>query len=170
MMTLRRLLCLICLLAALACLSGGYIMAGQWWAAGAVLLPIAALWFEGRLPAAWLPSASLVSLVCLAAGGLFVRAPAFLMISGATAALAAWNLVNLDRAMAGSLPVRAESRLEQKHFLTLAAALGLSLLLAAAGKLLPLQIPFALLIVLVLLDLLSLERVIRYLKTPSTRG
>jgi hypothetical protein len=167
MMTLRRLLCLTCLLAALACLSGGYIMAGQRWAASAVLLPTAALWFGRRLPAAWLPSASLVSLVCLAAGGLFVRAPAFLMISGATAALAAWNLVNLDRAMAGSLPVRAESQIEEKHFLTLAVALGLSLLLAAAGKLLPLQIPFALLIVLVLLDLFSLGRVIGRMVTGS---
>jgi hypothetical protein len=170
MMPLRRLLCLACLLAALTCLAGGYIMAGHQSVAGAALLPIAALWFVRRYPAAWLPSACLVSLVCLAAGGLFTRAPALLMISGATAALAAWNLVNLDRAVTGSPPSETVVRLEQKHLFTLAAALGLGLLMAAAGKLLAFQIPFVLLIVLVMLDLFSLDRMFRYLKHSRTRG
>ena len=160
MMPPRRLLLLACLLAALACLAGGYGMAGYWPAGIAALLPLAGLGFAARRPAGWLPAACLAALVCLAAGGLLTRAPALLMIGGATAALAAWSLANLDRALAGVPPSESEARLEWVHLLTLALALGLGLLLAAAGALLPLPIPFALLIVLVLLDLYSLDRVL----------
>jgi len=160
MMPPRRLLLLACLLAALACLAGGYGMAGYWPAGIAALLPLAGLGFAARRPAGWLPAACLAALVCLAAGGLLTRAPALLMIGGATAALAAWSLANLDRALAGVPPSESEARLERVHLLTLALALGLGLLLAAAGALLPLPIPFALLIALVLLDLYSLDRVL----------
>ena len=160
MMPPRRLLLLACLLAALACLAGGYGMAGYWPAGIAALLPLAGLGFAARRPAGWLPAACLASLVCLAAGGLLARAPALLMIGGATAALAAWSLANLDRTLAGVPPSESAARLERVHLLTLALALGLGLLLAAAGALLPLPIPFALLIALVLLDLYSLDRVL----------
>ena len=160
MMPPRRLLLLACLLAALACLAGGYGMAGYWPAGIAALLPLAGLGFAARRPAGWLPAACLTALVCLAAGGLLTRAPALLMIGGATAALAAWSLANLDRALAGVPPSESVARLERVHLLTLALALGLGLLLAAAGALLPLPIPFALLIALVLLDLYSLDRVL----------
>jgi len=160
MMPPRRLLLLACLLAALACLAGGYGMAGYWPAGIAALLPLAGLGFAARRPAGWLPAACLTALVCLAAGGLLTRAPALLMIGGATAALAAWSLANLDRALAGVPPSESEARLERVHLLTLALALGLGLLLAAAGALLPLPIPFALLIALALLDLYSLDRVL----------
>ena len=156
----RRLLFLACLLAALACLAGGYGMAGYWPAGIAALLPLAGLGFAARRPAGWLPAACLAALVCLAAGGLLARAPVLPMLGGATAALAAWSLANLDRALAGVPPSESEARLERVHLLTLALALGLGLLLAAAGALLPLPIPFALLIALVLLDLYSLDRVL----------
>ena len=152
------------LLISLACLAGGYVMAGQWLGAGAVLPPILALLFAGRFPVAWLPHACLLSLVCLAAGGLLAGAPAFLMIPGAAAALAAWDLVNLDRVMAGRPSSPTARRYEQQHAVTLAAALGLGLMLAGAGRLLPLQIPFVLLVFLVLVDLFSLDRMSRYLR------
>jgi hypothetical protein len=163
LMPLRRLLFLACLLAALACLAGGYGMVGYWPAGIAALLPLAGLGLAAlaaRRPAGWLPAACLAALVCLAAGGLLARAPALLMIGGATAALAAWSLANLDRALVGVPPSESEARLERVHLLTLALALGLGLLLAAAGALLPLPIPFALLIALVLIDLYSLDRVL----------
>jgi hypothetical protein len=166
MMPPRRLLFLACLLATLACLTGGYGMAGFWPAGIAALLPLAGLGLAAlaalaaRRPAGWLPAVCLAALVCLAGGGLLAGAPVLLMIGGATAALAAWSLANLDRALAGVPPSESEARLERVHLLTLALALGLGLLLGAAGALLPLPIPFALLVALVLLDLYSLDRVL----------
>jgi hypothetical protein len=164
----RRLLLLACLLAALACLAGGYLMTGYWPAGIAALLPLAGLGYAARRPSESLPVVCLIALACLAAGGVLARAPALLMIAGATAALAAWRLSYLDRALAGVPPSPAAARLQRVHILTLTLALGLGLLLAAAGALLSLQIPFALLIALVLLDLFSLERTFRYWQDPHT--
>ncbi|MCX6915783.1 MAG: hypothetical protein NT167_22515 [Verrucomicrobia bacterium] len=145
-------------------------MTAQWLGAGAVLLPILALLFSKKLAAAWLPPTCLVSLVCLAAAGLLEGAPTFLMILGATAALASWDLMNLDRSMAGSASSETVRRFEKRHALSLAIALGLGLLMATSGKLFSLQIPFALLILLVLFDLFSLDRVSRYLGNRNARG
>jgi hypothetical protein len=167
---LRRLLLLACLLAALACLAGGWLAAGYWPAACAILPPLIGLGFAARRPAGPLASACLAALVCLAAGGVLMRAPALQMIAGATAALAAWSLANLDLALTGVPPSPSAARLERVHLLTLALALGLGLLLAAAGTLLPLRLPVALLIALALLDLFGLDRLFRTLRDPRPRG
>ncbi len=160
-MSFRQTCFLFCLGLGLICLAGGYGMAGQWVGASIVFLPVLALFFSRRLKSAWLlPSLCLVSLVGLAAFGLWVGAPTLLMILGATAALAAWNL---DLRETSSLTVTAR-RFEYKHIQSVALALGLGLVIAAGVRLVPLQIPFVFLVLIILLNLFSLDRVTRYLK------
>jgi hypothetical protein len=169
-MSLRIVLIPLYLLISLACLGGGYGVAGQWVAAGLVLVPIIAASFYRRFPAAWLPSACLVGLVCLAAAGLLVGAPTVLMFLGATAGLAAWDLMNLDRVMESGSSSNTASRFEKMHALSLTLALGIGLLMAGSGELFSLRLPFVLLILLILLDLLSLDRVSRYLGRRNARS
>jgi hypothetical protein len=168
-MSRRIALTLVSLLISFICLGGGFGTTGHWGGAGVVLLPIIAALLYRKSPATWLPSACLVSLVCLAAAGLLAGAPAVLMILGATAGLAAWDLMNLDRMMESSSSSNAASRFEKRHALFLMLALGLGLLMAMSGAIFSLRIPFILLVLLILLDLYSLDRITRYLRS-SARG
>ena len=163
-MSLRRVLFLLSLLIALACLSGGYGMRGLGLGAALVLLPILALLFSQKSAAGGLPATCLVSLVALAAAGLLAGAPAYLMIPGAAAALAGWDLANLERTMQGSSSSPTARRFEKRHALSLAIALGFGLFMAATGRLVSLEIPFVLLILLVVIDLFSLDRVTHHLR------
>jgi hypothetical protein len=162
--SLRKALWLFCLAVSLVCLAGGYAVSAYWFVAPVVLAPIGVLLFSEKITAGWIPDACLFGLVCLAAAGLIIQAPPLLMLLGATAGLAAWDLENLDRRMAMGEPSPSARRFEQRHVLILLAALGLGLLLAALGRLVAIQIPFVLLLALVIFDLFSLDRVSRYLK------
>ncbi len=163
-MTLRKAVFLFCLAVSLLCLAGGYLVTAYWMVAVVALASVLVLFFAGKIAAGWVPGACLAALVGLAAGGLFVQAPPLLMILGATAALGAWDLENLNRRMVDSAPSGSGAVFEKRHLLALAAALGLGLLLAGLGRLVAVQIPFVLLLALVIIDLVSLERASRYLK------
>jgi hypothetical protein len=166
----RKALFLVSLVIALVCLAGGYGTTGQWVGAILVFLIILAWPFSQRFHLTWSAPACLVSLVFLAAAGLLAGAPAFLMIPGAVAALAAWDLLGLDRTMQGSSPSETARQFEQNHIRSLALALGLGVLVAVTGSLLILQFPFIILIGLVLLNLFGLDRVFWYLKNRRARG
>jgi hypothetical protein len=162
--SLRKALWLFGLAVALVCLAGGYAMTAYWFVAAAVLAPVGALLFSKKFKAGWVPDLCLFGLVCLAAAGLLLQAPPLLMVLGTTAGLAAWDLENLDRRVGTGEATPSARRFEQRHLLVLAAALGLGLLMAALGRLVAIQIPFVLLLALVIFDLFSLDRVSRYLK------
>jgi hypothetical protein len=166
-MSLRKVLTLVSLLISLVCLGGGYATSGHWGAAGVVLLPIIAAALYRKFPATWLPSACLVGLVFLAAAGVLLGAPTVLMIVGATASLAAWDLLNLDRMMESSSSVTTAGRFEKRHILFLLLALGLGLAMAVSGAIFSLRIPFVLLVLLILVDLFSLDRISRYLRRSA---
>ncbi len=157
-MLLRKTLCWFYLAIALVGLAGGYGLIAQWVGAGIVLVASAAFLLSNRLAAAWFPSACLVILVGLAVVGLFQGAPAFAMIPGATAALAAWDLVNLDRTMGNIWSSGTADRFEKRHAQALSVALGLGVVMAVSGKLVPLPIPFVPFVLLILLDMYTLER------------
>ncbi len=163
-MWLRRVLAAISLLVSLACLAWGYAAAGYGAVAALALVPGAAACAYRKYAAAWLLPVCLAALICLAAGGLLLGSPGFLMIAGATAALAAWDLANLDIVMADGSPSRAGSRLEKEHLQSLTAALGAGLLLAGGGLIVSLRLPFVLLLALIAVDLYGLDRAYRYLK------
>jgi hypothetical protein len=163
-MSLRKALFLFCLVIALVCLAGGYGMVGHWIGAIPVFLTILAWPFTQKSHLAWAAPACLVSLVFLAGAGKLAGAPAFLMIPGAAAALAAWDLQELDRSIQGGSPSETVRQFEKNHIRALTIALGAGVVMAVTGSLITLQVPFVIFIGLVLLNLYSLDRVFRYLR------
>jgi hypothetical protein len=105
-----------------------------------------------------LPSVALLVSIGLAAVGLFIGAPPFLMLLGATLDLEIWDLVNFDHVLAGSSSAKTVTLLEKQHYISLGLALGLSLLVIIACKTIRPKIPFGGLILLVILAFFSMGR------------
>jgi hypothetical protein len=160
---LRRGLFLLCLVASTACLATAYGGVGSWWGASLVTLPGLFSLFHRKFPGHWLPPAYLSSMLVFAAGGILAGASVQLMLPGACLALAAWDLMNLDRSIGGGRHAEAAGPLERRHAGTLAVALGIGLLVAEAGLVLSFTIPFPVMLLLVILDFFSLGRVSRWL-------
>jgi len=156
---LRKSLFFVCLFAASACLIVGLASTSAQWLAGIVLIPAIALLLTHRVAGNWLPFAALVAFVVMAAAGLLLGSTPSLMVLSTTAALASWDLVNLER----FLGARPHPLLEKRHIQILLPSLGLGLLLALAGEMISLSLPFIVMLLLVLLILFSLDRVSRYL-------
>jgi hypothetical protein len=169
-MSLRKALFLFCLVISLVCLAGGFGMIGQWIGAVLVFLILLAWPLSNRFHLAWAAPACLVSLVFLAAAGLLEDTPAYLMIPGAAAALAAWDLQDLNCSMQGCSPSETARQFEKNHIRSLAIALGIGVLMAVTGSLITLHVPFAILIGLILLNLYSLDRIFSYLRNRRARG
>jgi hypothetical protein len=162
-------------------IASGYSGCGQPWGALVALVPIVIFGIAAardarpetpgssparRPRAAWTrpafqESACLAAVFCVSATGILVGADAFPMILGATASLAAWDLFSANRPTAAAGGEAARSY-ERKRELLLALALATGLPLAAAGKLLPLRMPFVVVVLLVLLDAYSLDRLSRF--------
>ncbi|HYW83798.1 MAG TPA: hypothetical protein VFB30_11110 [Spirochaetia bacterium] len=159
-MSFRKALFLLCLAASTACLAAAYAMIGSGWGTGLAILPCAFPLIHLRIPARWLPRAWLVSALCAAAVATASGATPHLMLPGAVLALAVWDLMNQDRAMAGT-------GCEKKHARSLALALCLGLLLAEGGAMLSLPLPFPVMLLLVILLVFSLSRVFRALTRDS---
>ena len=157
-MPVRKILALIFPLASLTCLAGGYLAAGQWLALPGLLVALLAWLLVWKWPFRWLPLAGLLLTVGLSAGGVFAGASPVLMILSVPFALAGWDLLLWNLALSASSPAAPSTLLARSHYISLAWAVGLGLLLALAGRLLRLQLPFGVLLFLVLLALLSLER------------
>ena len=154
----RKILSLACALACVLCLAAGYAQAGQWLALLGVL-PALLAWLAGfKWPQRWLPLAGLLLSICLAAAGLFTGAASVLMILSAAFALAAWDMILWNLSLDASALTDTPALLARSHYISLALAIGAGLLAALGGRLLRLQLPFGVLIFLVLLALLSLER------------
>ncbi len=182
-MSLRKILILICSATVAVSLALGYVSVGWWQALGAALVTSLAWLLAYRRTPLCPPSAALAaSIGCAALGvvgatnvalgrtegspvGLLTGATPFLMLLSATFALASWDLVLLDQALAGSSgsSAQAVTLLEKRHYSNLALALGLGLVITVAGRMIHLQIPFVGMIVLMILALLGLDRVLRTL-------
>jgi hypothetical protein len=152
-------------LAGTACLAAGYATAGRWTALPLVLLALLAWLLTFKWRSGFFPLAGLVLSVGLAAAGLFVSAPFLLMILGAVFALAGWDLVLFNRTLDANPPAGSISLLEQRHYRSLALALGFGLLVAVAGPAIRVRIPFGWMILLAIIALLSLEGFWRRLRS-----
>jgi len=157
-MPFRRILALIFPLAGLACLVIAFIQVQQWLALAAVILPLLAWLFSARWTYRGLPLAGLLLSIALSGLGLLIGVAPVLMIISAALALAGWDLLLWHYTLPADLPAATLSRLAYSHYRSLALALALGLLAALAGRLLRLQLPFGVLILLVILALFSLER------------
>lgn len=163
-MPIRKVLIISCLLITLGSLSAGFGLGGQWLGAGITLVPVLVLFFSPKISAAWVPSLCLGSLVVLAADGAFQGASPFLMILGAAAGLASWDLLNLQHSIDSSSTPDTLGKLERRHIRALGMALVVGLSLAGIGQLFTLKLPFLALLLLVVIDLFSLYRVSQYVE------
>lgn len=167
-LTLSHALRFACPMVAAACLAGGLAYARQGGGASVVavtsmaVLSALAMIFTCRWPFAGLATTALVAFTALAAYGLLIQADSLLMLAGAAAALAGWDLAleeirrsrdaDPDGALAGAL--------ERSHLRSLALAMGAGLLAAVIGQNLQVRLPFIVVALLVGLGVWMLERVL----------
>ncbi len=162
-MPLRKIIILVFLVLSATCLAFGFAMVAQWAAIAAVLTSLLA-WLSGwRWSSVWPPSAALVVSISLAAAGLLAGASPLLMLLSVTPTLGVWDLMLLDQTVTSSSPGKTLALLEQKHYGSLARALGLGLLAALASRVIRFQIPFGVIILLAILAFFGLDRIWRSL-------
>ena len=154
---------LMCPIAYTAFLAVAYAQVGQWIMLAIVLINFLAWLLTWRRPSIELSSTALMISVGSAAAGLLAGTVPFLMMLGVTFALAGWDLAFWDHTRIGVINSSAKTAalFENRHFQSLALALGLGLLAAVAGQLIHFQIPLGGMIVLVILALFCLDRVLR---------
>lgn len=154
---------------AAVCLAGGYAIAGRWIGVPIILLWCLAWWFMRKMPGSWTPPLLLAAAVCLSGFGLLSGAPTLLMIISAAAALAGWDLALMEQAPGSQVQIQRGTRLRSRHLQSLAIALLLGITTAALGSIARLQIPFWLMLLLVVLAFAALDRVARGLIVPGQK-
>jgi hypothetical protein len=160
-MFLRKVLNLVLLILIPLCLTLGYSQVGPGMAFTAGLVVLGAGLLARRWPQTWLPSIALVVTVGLAVIELCQGAPPLLMLAAAALALANWDLALLDRLPPGSSSFRELTLLETKHYQSLLLALGLAFPVVLIGRIVHFQVPFGIMILLVILAFFGLARVWR---------
>ena len=170
-MLLQRIIRLACPLICTLCLMAGYAAHGwgiitlaglstglAWWAAQK--------WAAQKWPATPLPLTALVISIAWGAAGLLTGAAALLMILSTTFALASWDLVLFDHSLADNPISSTATRtlFQNRHYRSLAFALGLGLLIVLVGRTIQVQISFVIIGLLVLFALFSIDRIWRALK------
>ena len=166
-MALRRILFAACLVVSAFCLAAGYGSAGQWVGTALALMTGLAWLLARKYPASGLPLICLLVSIGLAVAGRLTGAPPVLMIGGAGMALAAWDLLILDVAL-GSAALGEQTRAyEASHLRSLALALGSGLLAVFLGRWLQLQLPFLVVVFLVVLVVFGLDRAWGYVKKTA---
>jgi hypothetical protein len=158
-MSIRKSAFIFCLIVTLGCLGAGFGSSGQWWGVGIAL--VVALGWAFYSKASGVNPLALLGMVGLAAVGVLVGAPSIWMIPGAAAALAAWDLVDLDSRMLGSKELESTRSFELLHFRWLRGVLCVGLGIAALGLAINVGIPFIVLMGLIIVDLYGLQRLAR---------
>lgn len=153
---MRRVLSRACPIACVACLAIGFAAAGQWAGLAAAAAAGAAWWLAWQAPEGRLPATALVVSTGAAAAGLLSGAAPLPLLLAAALAVAGWDLVLLENSLAGS--TGAVVVFERRHYAGLALALGFGLLLAAAGRLVRIDLPLGALAVLAIAAFAGLER------------
>ena len=137
---------------------------GQWIGSMIAIL-IGPAWLRARkYPDSQLPLACLFISVGLAVVGRLIGAPPLLMIFGSAVALAAWDLLLLDSSLENKSSVEQTRQYENKHLQSLTLALGSGLLTTLLGRLLNIQTPFIVLILMITFILFALDRIWGYMK------
>lgn len=152
------------LVAALVLPAAGFGLAGLW---PGVVLPFAGLalgWAGRRAAWTWMPDVLLALDAGLCAVGALLGAPAYLMVAGAAAGLACWELSGQPEP--GEHPLA--QRYTQEHLKLLALSVGVGLLLAEAGLLLRFSLSFGVLFGAALVVMFSLYRLAVLLRGRSS--
>jgi hypothetical protein len=165
-MLLRRTISLACPIVCTLCLVAGYAANGWGIAMLAGASTGLAWWLAHKRSATPLPVVAFVISIAWTAVGLLTSAPALLMILSATFALASWDLVLFDHLLADN-PISSTPTLalfQNRHYRSLALALGFGLLIVLVGRTIQVQISFVIIGLFVLLALFSIDRLWRALK------
>ena len=152
-----------------AAIAGVVIGAGYAIAGAPAYLPLAAIiaaiwlatWWRGLSLAV---DAGLVLALAAAAAGMILDAPAALMLAGAVAALAAWDLMRVDLRFRMFVRVERAAAIEHRELRWVAAAAGSGLALAALALAIQAQVSFTIMFVIALLTALALGQAIRMLR------
>lgn len=155
-MRLASLLKKVCVVAAIACLGLAYIPPGYWLILPA-LLAMALFWVTQRRSGVWTASSLLLIYVLLAVVGIGLHLPVLLLAAGCTAALAAWDLNNFEQSLA------QDQALDKHHLRSLAIAASLGLILPLVSASISIRIPFAGIVLLVLVAIGGLTYGLRFL-------
>jgi len=163
----KKSLFLVCCALASLCLFAGFLSLGNWPGALCALASGLAWLLARKYKVSGAALACLLACSGLAVAGVLSGAPPVLMICAVGLALAAWDMLALDAALAGISSTEQTRLYEKDHLSALALALGAGLLLALLGRLLSLRMPFVLLLFLAALAVFGLERVWNILKKRS---
>lgn len=148
-----------CLALSIAALALGYALAGLW--VGLVFVLVAGLWYLMRRRRwAWLAHLALTLLLLGAGGGVFIGAPAGLMLAAVIFALVAWDLEHFLWRLGYLHNPELAPVVVRRHFTRLAVALGAGAVLSAAALLLQLQIKLWLEILFGIAAIYGLSRII----------
>lgn len=144
-------------------LCAAYIMAGRW--PGALCAAsLGGLWFLTRNhDQRWYSHIYLLLSLALAAAAIMTHAQPVPAILAAGLSLVTWDLNLLMYDLRSSLPKESTKRYEQRHLQSVAMASIVGLLIALMGRLVPLNLPFIVLVVLILLSLFALDKFWRIL-------
>jgi hypothetical protein len=140
-----------CLAISSGCLAAGYILAGYWLIFLAFpLMSIA--WLLTYKRSTYLSASILLSgYVILASVGIIAKLSSALMVIACTAALASWDLLQIDQSASRYSPGKTNGLLEKYHLNSLALAASTGLILSLISANISLQFPFVLIAILVLL-------------------
>jgi hypothetical protein len=153
----RKILKLVFPIACLVCLTVGFAGIGRWIVLLGVLLALPAWLAAFKWGSGFFPTTALVLSIGLAAVGLLLSVSPVWMIVGATFAFAGWDIVLFQNNLCDDSPDQGVDPLEERHYRNLTMALGLGLLVAVAGSVIRIQIPFGWMILLAAIALLGLE-------------
>ncbi|MCB0163903.1 MAG: hypothetical protein KDI79_06750 [Anaerolineae bacterium] len=147
------------IIAATLFVSLGYGLGFQrYWQMGFLIVGIGLLWLLGEMRGwAGISEAGLITLIGLAALGIYLDKPAIWMLLGTVVALAAWDASRFDRRLAQTGRVENVASVRWAHWQRLAATGGLGLLLGglALGLAIPMSFGWAALLGLVAVVSLS---------------
>jgi hypothetical protein len=142
-----------CLMASVGTLGAGYLLAGYWWMIPLFFL-LALFWgFTIKHPVLWISSSLLSTHVILAAIGIAAGFSQFFMIASCICALASWDLTMFDQRMDGNAARNTNASLGKRHLQSLVWATAIGLILVLFGYHLNLQLPFGVIVLLVLIAL-----------------
>ncbi len=158
---------LVCLLAAAACLTLGYLLIGDW--PGLLAIPLLILFWlvAGKSSPFWAASGILSIYIALAVIGITRHAPALLLAAGCVLALVAWDLSDPRGHAAHGEASGFGDLMVNKRLRSLAVVTTASLLLIAVGAVIRLELPFGVVALLSLLLIGCLLYAVHYLRSSA---
>jgi hypothetical protein len=163
-MSFRRFLSLGSAALSVSMLAIGYAQDSILLSAGAVFITLPLWVLASKKTSGWLPDFALVTSSVVASIGVYIGTSPYFMILTAVFGLAGWDLINLDHNLTNTSNPDLSKLVEQKHFHSLLLALGAGGSLALLGLTVQFQIPFGLLLLMIIAIFLSFDRIWHKLK------